>query len=175
MLIELKSLYDMPIGALSESKAVGTVLSPIIDPQEKKMVALMVETGQFFSRARFVSIEDVVDIDKNGVVVNSEDSLVNQEEIVKLAKLIKAKFSLLNLRVITREGKRIGFLHDALIDSLTGDILRIYVNHFASRRIFERSQIISINQKNVIVKKDLQDIKESAVESSAIGEVNIAQ
>lgn len=156
MLIELLSLEKMPVGALEEAEMIGRVCRLIFDPVEVKLIGFLVKEGGYFSKTHAVSMSDVVDIDKNGVVISSRESLVEKDEIVRLAEIVNKKFSLIGLPVRTKSGKKLGRVENALVDGTSGDLLRIYLGSTFSRRVFERSQIEKVTLLEVVVKKDLQ-------------------
>lgn len=159
MLIELLTFSKMSVGALEESSMVGKVYRLAIDPLEQKLIGFSVKTGGYFSKIYIVSMMDVVDIDKNGVVINSKSSMLDRGEVVRIDDILEKKFSIIGLRIVDKKGAKIGRVQDAVVDTTTGDIVRIYSSSFASRRIFERSQIEEITFFEVVVKKDLKEAR----------------
>lgn len=159
MLIELLTFSKMPVGSLEEAEMVGKVFRLAVDPEEQKLIGFSVKTGGYFAKTPVVSMADVIDVDKNGIVINSKDSLIDQNEIVRMDDILKKKFSIIGLKVIDKKKKKIGRVEDVLIDASTGEILRIYVSSLTKRRVFERSQIEKITFLEVVVKKDLEEIK----------------
>lgn len=155
----------MPVGALEEAKMVGKVHRLAVDPAEQKLIGFTVKTGGYFSKVYSVSISDVIDIDKNGVVISSTEALVPSYEIVRMNDILAKKFSIIGLRVVTRSGEKVGKVENVVIDTNTGDILRVYTTTFARRRVFERSQIEEITFLEVIIRKNKEEVRSSSAKT----------
>jgi len=165
MLIELSKLPDTPVGSFEEGGFVGKVQKPIINPEEGRLIGFLVKTGGFFGKDKIASIGDVIDIDRGGLVLRSSDCLVEKDEIVRISEIIKTNFKLINLKAVQKNSKFIGRVKDALIDSNTGDIMRLYVRRYFQEFVFERSQIVEITLKNVVLKTDkTQKVKKPVAE-----------
>ncbi|OQA51779.1 MAG: PRC-barrel domain protein [candidate division WS2 bacterium ADurb.Bin280] len=158
----------MTVGSLAEGEAVGLVQKTIVDPKGKRLEALVVKKGGYFSKSLVVSIADIIEIEKNGVVINREDSLVEKEEIHKIAQIIDSRFEIFNLPAVTKDGKRLGRIQDVLIDGRSGEILRLYVKGLVSKRVIDRSQIIKITLKEAVVAPDEALIKQSDQEDRPV-------
>jgi len=172
MLIELTKLEGMDIGALDEGVKVGVVKSSIIDPEEVCLVGILVRIGTIIQSFKVASFQDVIDIDKTGVVIGSEADLLEKDDIVRIKKLLKFKYSLVGSRVRASGTKKsLGRVADAVIETTTGDVLRVYVSNLFKRRIFERSQIEKITLTEVIVK----DIEPKAVKQKVLAAEKVAE
>lgn len=174
MLVELLSLEKMPVGALEEAEMVGKVHRLVVDPEELKLIGFSLKTGGYFAKIYAVSMADVVDVDKNGIVISSKEALVEKNEIVRIADILGKKFSIIGLPVKTRLGEKIGRVENVVVDTASGDILRVYTASFAQRRVFERSQIEKITFLEVVVKKNKQEITDRAEETSPVVETGTA-
>ena len=152
MLIELKNLENMPVGSFAEQTLLGKVDSAIISAEEAKLLGVVVKIGGWFPKYKVVSMQDIVDIDQNGVAVRSEDSLVDEDEIVRIAKIIKQKFNLIGLHAKNQKNQNLGRISNALFEVQSGDIMRIYVNNLFQERIFERSRIVKIEPDKIVIK-----------------------
>jgi len=154
MLIELSKLEGMPVGALEEGALAGRVWKVLVAPDELKVVGLAVRTGRLswlWPKILVVAFVDVVDIDKNGVAVKSRESLTEPDEIVRLKEILKYKFSLLGLPAVSKSGERLGRVTDALAETDTGALSRLYVRKFLDSRVFERAQVVKMNYKKVVL------------------------
>jgi len=167
MLIEIKQLEGMAVGALDEGALVGKVLRTVVDPRQIRLIGFTVRTGTFWPKVLAVSFSDVVDVDKNGAVINSKESLVEKNEIVRLGELIKIKFSLVGLPVYSRNRKRLGTVTDAVAETLNGDILRIYVQSLFEKRVFARSQIEKMTLTEVVIR----DLAQTSVATKQAEEI----
>jgi len=164
MLIELTKLENMPVGAMDEGAAIGKVKRALVSPEEKKLLGITVKTAAFFGKILVAAIQDIVDIDRDGVVIRSRESLVAPDEIVRIKEISKKKFSLIGLRAKNKSGKTLGRVSDAVVETETGAICRLYVKSFFQELVFARSQIEKITWTEVIFKTEREakaKVKES--------------
>ena len=168
MLIELTKLEKLQVGAMDEGTAVGTLKRVVVNPEDLKVIGFTVKIGAVFPKIKAVSFFDVVDIDINGLAINSRESLSDAKEIVRLNELMKKKYSIVGQPVRSKSGKKLGRVTDALVETTTGDILRIYTKYFISNYVFERSQIDKVTLREVIIKESvLKGLKFSKKVTSA--------
>jgi|GEM_PF-1378371 len=174
MLIELTKLEGMPVGAMDEGAAIGIVRRTLVSPEEEKLIAVTVKTDGFWGKILVVSIQDIVDIDRSGVVVRSRDALVPPDEIVRVKEIFKKKFSLIGLRVKDKSGKILGRVSDAVIESESGTICRIYVKSLLNELVYESLQIEKITWTEVVIKNE-REVRSKVKEDISVQKVpNIA-
>lgn len=161
MLIELSKIVNSPVGALDQGKKVGTVKRVIINPDEGKVIALAIQTG-LLREMKVASFIDVVEIDNNGVVISSPEQLLDLDDIIRVKELLRVRFDILGLKVVDQRGKFLGFVSDAVIDSQTGNLCRIYVGFLWRNYIFIKKQIINIELNKITVDVE-QGNKEKAI------------
>lgn len=169
MLLEIKKIMSLSVGALDVSAKVGDVEKIIVDPKEIKVIGFLIKIGTIFPKFKVVSFQDVIELDDSGIVIGSNEDLLEREEIVRIKDLLKYKFTILGLRVKEENGQKIGFIEDGLIDSQTGDLLRIYTRDLLNIRklVFERSRIIKMDLKEVVVKTEAKiKIKKEELETA---------
>ena len=154
MLIELSKYKNMVIGALDEGALVGRVKVALVDPDHGKIIGFLVKEKGLFGPSKVVSILDVIDVEKRAMVINSRASLVDKNEIVRIAKILKFKFNLLGLPARTKDGQMLGRITDAVINSQTGEIIRVYTQFLMQRRVFERSKIEEITWQEILLSTD---------------------
>ena len=151
MLIELSKLNGVPVGSLSEGTRVGTIWRTVVNPDGLRVIGFVVKVGTVFPKMKVVSFMDVVDIDQNGVVINSKDNLLEKDEVVRVGELVKKKFSLLGLAVKDKKKKFFGRVRDAVVETTSGDILRLYSRYLVSDFVFERSQVEKVTLREVVI------------------------
>ncbi len=184
MLIELSKLEGMPVGALEEGVLAGRVWKALVAPDELKVAGLAVQTGRLlvlswlWPKILVAAFVDVVDIDKNGIAVRSRESLSELEEIVRLKEILKYKFSLLGLPAVTKSGERLGRVTDALVESNSGRLERLYVRRFLDSRVYERSQIVKMDYRKVVLEveggRKVKARKEASLSAKAAETVEAA-
>lgn len=163
MLIELTKLNLLPVASFEEGVAIGKVIKIIIDQEEGKIFGFLIKLPKWFAPAKVASLEDVVSIDQAAVVVRSSESLVEVEEIIRINEMLKRKFNLIGLRAVDKKGKLLGRVQDALIESDSGLIMRLYVKQYLSSKIYERSQIDKMTDRQVVLNTERNEkVKKTA-------------
>lgn len=161
MLIELKNLENMSVGSFEEQTMIGKVYEIIVSPEEAKLLGFLVKIGTFIPKFKIASMQDVVDIDQNGITVKSSEALVEKDEIIRISKILKHKFNLIDLPARNQKDQSLGRVSNALVETQSGDVLRLYLTNFLQNRVFERSQIVKMDETKVIL-KDEPEIKETS-------------
>jgi len=171
MLLEFSILNQLPVGSFEEGGLIGKVAKTIFSKSEGRVLGFLVKLPGVFSGQKIASFEDVISIDQAGVVVRSSESLVDKNEIVRVNEILKSNFSLLGLKAVAKDKKNLGRVSDALIDTDSGELMRLYVKHFFSSLVFERSQIQEITLKNVVLKAEREEKAKKPIENLAQAEV----
>lgn len=154
MLIELSKLKGLPVGVLDESRKAGVVLGVVFDHSQAKVIGFLIKAGSFLGVQKVVSLSDVVAIDAGGLVINSSEDVLGKNEIVRVGAILKKNAKLVGLRVYDKGKNFLGFLNNAVIETQTGDLVRIYVGFLWRRLVFSRKQIVELNEKRIVVNAD---------------------
>ena len=150
MLIELSKLKGLPVGVMDEARKGGEVSRVIFDYAQIKAIGLLIRPDGIWNREKVVSLSDIVSIDAGGAVIRSGDDIVERGEIVRIDEILKKKSNLIGLRAYNKESSFLGYVYDGVIESQTGDLVRVYVRFLWRKYIFGRSQIIKIDEKKVV-------------------------
>ncbi len=142
------------MGALDVGALIGRVRRVLVDPDQGKIAGFLIKEKGFSSRPKVVSMIDVIDVERAAMVINSRESLVTRGEIVRIAKILEYKFNIIGLPARTREGQMLGKITDVVVDSATGEIVRLYTKFLLQHRVFERSQIDEITWQEIFFKID---------------------
>jgi len=151
MLIELSKLKGLPVGVLEESRKAGTVSKVIFDHSQAKIIGFLIKTNSFWGLQKVVSLSDVIVIDESGLVINSSEDILEKDEVVRVGALLKKNAKLVGLRVCNKEERFLGFLNDAVIETQTGNLVRIYAGFLWRKFIFSQKQIIKLDEKRIVV------------------------
>jgi len=164
-------LIDMPIGAIDEQSKVGTIEEIVISPEDGKLLGLIVGSGILGFNKSSIGWQDILDADKNGLVIQTSDNLLSVEDNIRISEVIQTGFSLDNLPVETKSGQKLGNINDYSLNMESGNLSKIHVHQLLppQDRIISRSNIISINKDKVVV-RDLpakEEVRVSAVPEPA--------
>ena len=113
MLVYASKLIGTPILSMQAGGAIGRVTEPIVDPDTLKMIAFRLGGGPIpRAGANLLDISSIREYSNFGIVIDSIDELVSAEDVVKLAKVIKLNFNLIDLKVETKKGSKLGKVID---------------------------------------------------------------
>jgi uncharacterized protein YrrD len=142
MLISFNKIINLPL--YFEDKKIGLVLDVIIDPEKGLFLYLILNNN------RYLEAKDVKEFLNNKVVIK------NDKNINKIKK--KYKNIIINNKVYTLSGEKLGKVSDFEIDLSTDRLSKIYVsggniikNLIRGELIINKDQIISISEDKIIV------------------------
>lgn len=171
MLINGSKLSNAKILSLHIGGPVATVKRPVIEPSSFKIIAL--EVAGPLIRGEVGNILDVADIREVanvGIIIDSTDDLVQQDDVIKVAEILKLNFALVGLKVKTRKGAKLGKVIDFVLDTETFMIQQLIVHRPMTKSLIDpeltipRSEIVEVNDYEVIVKDEKKTAKKKAAE-----------
>jgi len=142
-------------------------MEPIMNPNNLKVEGFRC-IDQFDNRELILVTQDIRDHIKDGFVIDDHEVLVEPEELVRLKDVLKLNFILLGKPVYTDKKKRLGKVVDYAVDNETLYVQKLYVSQTilkslnAGQLTIDRSQIVEITDRRVIVKDPLQGVKDTA-------------
>jgi uncharacterized protein YrrD len=160
MLLFGSKLHEFGILSLRDGGRVADVISPVIDPENLRVVALRVNgpTVVMGETGDVLQISDVREISNIGMIVDSPDDFVSNGDVVKLDKILGFNFRVIGMRVETKKGKKLGKVIDYIVDSGTFNIVQIVVKRpvFSgindNELVISRGDIIEMDDYKIIVK-----------------------
>lgn len=152
------TFYNRKILSLRTGGPIGFAHSPLINPTTLKI------EGWYASAAAdrtpyIVPANEVRDIITKGIVVNDHASLTHVEDLVRLKEIIELRFELIGKVVKTDRKRKLGKVHDYAVDDQALIIKQLYVAQnvlkslIGQQLIIDRTQIIEINDRAIIVKE----------------------
>ena len=168
MLLIGSKMIGAPVLSLHVGGPVANTREAIIDPEDLRIVAYTLE-GAIIKNdpdvGNILDTQDVREISGSGLIVDSTDRFTTREDVVRLDKIMDLGFSLVGLKVVTQDGKKIGKVVDYTMDSGTFMVYQLIVQRpFMSSLLdpeltINRSQIIEIDDYKVTIKHDKAQVK----------------
>lgn len=149
-------LKDLNLISLQTGLSVGRTHEPVINPQNLKVEALLCTTEGRDMKA--LLMPDIRQITHAIIVIDSEDELQNPKDIIRLQKIIDANFSLVGAHVVSEQGTKLGKVCDYSVDTLEYLVRKInvkpplYKNFLTDQLLIDRSQIVDVQPKKIIVR-----------------------
>jgi sporulation protein YlmC with PRC-barrel domain len=163
--------YNRDVLSLRIGGFVGKALSPIINPNNLKIEGwYAIEKG---SRDEMVlPVGEIRDVIKKGFVVDDHSAITHADDMIRLNEIINMKFELKGKSVVTDMKRRLGKIQDYAVNDQTMLIQKLYISRGAilgltkQDLVIDRSQILEINDKKIIV-KDVQEYVGSRIPAAA--------
>jgi len=158
MLLIGSKLIGMPIMSLQTGTQLAVTKLAVINPANLKIIAYEVEGPLLSERPSFIRIADVREISNIGMIIDSNDDFVALNDVIKIQEIYNLGFVLINLNVIDTMKKKLGKVESYNIDSDSFIIQQLNVKQglikslSESNLLIHRSQIVEINDNEVIVK-----------------------
>ncbi len=158
MLLLGERLIGTPVMSLQVGSKVAETTRPIIDPRTLTIVAYEVDGDLLDQHPSFIRIADIRELSDLGMIIDTSDELVGENDVIKLKELLDLGFALPGKRVVDTRGKKLGKVEDYTIDTDSFVIQQLsvksgFINSLASTgNIVHRSQIVEINDTTITVK-----------------------
>ena len=174
MLVSANRLIGTPILSMQSANSIGTIAAPIVDPDSFKIVAFYLDGPLIDRSANILDVKSIREYSRYGCVVDSIEELIGKDDVVKISKIIDLNFDLINLKVETKKGSKLGHVSDFTITSEDFMIQQIIVRRpllksFSDPELtLPRKEIVEVNDYKVIVKDEEKVIKKKAAHEDFI-------
>lgn len=158
MLILGSRLIGTSIMGLQTGTKLASTKKPIIDPANLKIVAYEVEGPLLVDKPSYIRIADIRELSEIGMIIDSNDEFIAQNDVIAIKKICKLNFELIGLNVIDENKKKLGKVSDFVLDTKSFIVQQLNVRRGIIKSLSEtdllihRSQILEINDYEVVVK-----------------------
>ncbi len=117
------SLIGKEVLGLADGVRIETVNDVVIDPDGRRLVALVVDEGGFLSSSKAILTDDVSSFGKDAIIVPNSQTLLVVADNPELRELLQRKDKLIGRKVFTVDGAAQGAIKDIYFDEATGAIV----------------------------------------------------
>ena len=150
------TIIDRPIISLRSGGPLGMALDPIINPHNLKILGWWVdERGH--PEKRVLLIEDIRRMTDDGLMVDSEESLVLPEELVRLKEILATNWALMGKQVKTKRQK-LGKVTDysyndgMFVQKLYVGVPIVKMLSSTNTLLIDRTQIVEVTDHYIMVR-----------------------
>lgn len=157
MLTFIGEFVNVPIMSLRGGRKISMTLDPIVNPHKLTIEGFYAE-DRASGIDKILLVEDIREISDVGIIVDSEESLTDPADLVRLEDVINMHFEIVNKKLVSQGGKKLGRVEDYAIDNISYRIEKIYGCPIALKTlstndyIINRRQIASVNEDEIVVK-----------------------
>lgn len=168
MLVTSSKLIGTPILSMQASSSIGNVSELVVDPESLKIVAFIITGPLADKRANVLDVKSVREYSSFGMVIDSIDELVQKEDILKISDIIDLNFNLINLKVESKKGSKLGHVSDYTVTSEDFTLQQLIVRRpliksFADPELtIPRKEIVEVTDYKIIVKDEEKTIRKKA-------------
>lgn len=166
-------INGLPIISISDGNQVGKVKSLVINPDKGSVDFLTIEHEDFQVSVKAIPFKKVVGIGEYAVTVDSENAVIDLNEIPIANQLVNKKIKITNTKVMTRKGELIGEVTEFYVDQDSGHILGMQLKLADKEVALSSESVVTFGKDIIIVKEDVASYFLSSVEELEKGEVEL--
>lgn len=146
---------------------VATATEPIFNPNNLKIEGFYCD-DKFAPEQLVLLSQDIRDHVDKGFIINDHEGLVKADELVRLQSVLQLAFVLIGKPVVSVNKRRLGKVTDYAVDQGSLYVQKLYVSQGLLKSItggnlsIDRSQIVEITNRKIVVQEPLQGIKDTA-------------
>lgn len=165
MLIFGSQLIGTPVMGLQTGTQLGQITRPLIDPANLKIVAYTVEGPLLDEQPSFIRIADIREYGDIGMIIDSSDEFIGLHDVVKIEELYGLNFNIVGMGVVDDKKHKLGKVEDYSVETDGFVVQQFTVKQGMLKSLTEsgllihRSQIVEINDKNIIVRSAIKKIE----------------
>lgn len=151
MFITVSQTIGLPVAAMEEKARIGQVSQVVFDPKNLLLIALEIKRGKWiFAQKSYLATADILDFDKNGIVVADQEKLQPIGEIIRIQPILEQRAPIFGQKAITHSRKTLGKIFDLLLDTETYSISKFYISNIIQERILPADKVEKITSQAVI-------------------------
>ena len=157
-------LISAPVLSVQAGGPIGKITSTIIDPNDLKIIAFRLEGPLVNKQQNLLDARSIREYSNYGFVIDDIDELIGPDDVIKISDILKLNFDLLNLKVETKKGSKLGKVQDFTVTSEDFIVQQIIVKRPAVKALIDPELTIS---RKEIVEIKLDSKEEDALKASA--------
>jgi len=118
-----KSVIGKELLSLAEGVKLDKIHDVVVEPEGRRVVALVVSEGGFMSSSRVVPITEVASFGKDAVVIESSGSIISASADPALQEFVEREDKILGKHVYTTTGTDQGAIADIYFEEGTGAVV----------------------------------------------------
>lgn len=178
MLILGSQLLNSPVMSLQTGSRLAATQKAIINPGNLHIYAYEVSGPLLNQNPSFLLTNDIREYGRLGMIIDSNDEIVVNDEIIQLDKLYELGFPLIGMAVIDEHKHKLGKVDDYTLDTDNFMIQQLNVRQGFLKGfndtglLVHRSQIVEINDAAIVVKSTAKKVAEPVMQSARSEFVN---
>ncbi|MEJ7654211.1 MAG: PRC-barrel domain-containing protein [Chloroflexia bacterium] len=158
-----KELTGLPVMTFAEGEQIGKVKDILFDPEQNRVVALLVDEGGWFSSAKVVPWQNVKTVGVDSVIVPDKSAVVKVDDDPYIKRIMENDNILAGTKVMTEDGRDLGTIGDMLMDDSTGEVVGyevsggVFSSTLKGKKFMPAPETISVGKDVAFVPSDVGD------------------
>lgn len=150
MFVLATDIFKKPVFAQDVNEEIGFVEKIIVDPANGAIIGFLIRKP--FQKALVVVEEDVIDLTQDGLLINSENSLIPPADVIKIKEILESRIEIIGAKAVTQSGKFLGKIENYLIEIETAQVTRFYIKGglFSPSLILPIERVVKIEKGRVV-------------------------
>ena len=147
-------IAGLPIISISEGIEIGTVKSLVINPEKGSVDFLTIEHEDWQVSVKAIPFKKVIGIGEYAVTVDSENAVIDLNEIPIANQLVNKKIKISDARVMTRKGELLGTVTEYYTDEENGLVIGMQVKLKDKEVILPSDTVLTFGRDILIVTEE---------------------
>lgn len=150
-------LPDMQVYSVTEGAAVGRVKEVIIDPEEKRLLALAVDMGGWYHDVRVIPAGKISTVGDDIIMIDEKQAAVPVPNLPKIVEQMKNPCNIIGAKVISEDGRALGKVEGFYLERSGGAISRVELSGgvfgrlWAGKSSLSAEHILTLGSEAVVV------------------------
>ncbi|RFU66102.1 PRC-barrel domain-containing protein [Peribacillus glennii] len=150
-------ILGFPIISISEGQEIGTVKTLVINPEKGSVEFLTIEHEDWQGSVKAIPFKKVIGIGEYAVTVESENSVIDLNEIPIANQLVNKKIKITDAKVITRKGQLLGSVLEYFIDDENGNVIGMLIKLKEKEIVLPSETVLTYGKDILIVTEDASE------------------
>lgn len=147
-------ITGLPIISIADGIQVGKVKSLVINPEKGSIDFLTIDNEDWQVSIKAIPFKKVIGIGEYAVTVESENAIIDLNEIPITSQLVNKKIKISNTKVMTRKGELLGEVTEYFVDENSGNILGMELVVGGDQVALLAEFVLTYGKDIIIVKED---------------------
>ncbi|WP_458412337.1 PRC-barrel domain-containing protein [Schinkia sp. CFF1] len=147
-------ILGLPIISILDGSEIGAVKSLVVNPDKGSIDFIIIEKEDWQVSVKAIPFKKVVGIGEYAVTVDSDNAVIDLNEIPIANQLVNKKIKINGSKVMTRKGELLGEIIEYYLDEDNGQILGASLNVSNREVIIASSSVITYGREIIIIKEN---------------------
>lgn len=165
MMKQSNEVIGLPVISLADGQEIGTVKSLVINPDKGSVDFLTVEHEDWQVSVRAIPFRKVIGIGEYAVTVESENAIIDLNEIPIANQLVNKKIKIIGTKVMTRKGQLLGDVKEYYVNDDNGHIVAADIKVSEKDVVLASDLVLTFGKDILIVKEDAAEHFKDSLEA----------